>query len=112
MGRIINKLKTIYIKIDDCREEKLKTFLANDILKGFDEFKNADDLRKAAALAVVNAVSAYAATYGMPALTDDVKNQIAEQSAKVFKKLNKKLQDKLNKKSKAYLKRHGEVQGD
>lgn len=98
--------KTIYIKIDDFREEKVEDFIANGILKRWDEFKNADDLRRAGSLAIVNAVSTYALTYGLPALNDDVKNKIADAGAKTMKKLNKKLQKQLTKKSKAYQKRH------
>lgn len=111
-SRGIKTAKTIYIKIDDFREEKLETFIANDILKRFDECENADDVRKAVNIAIINAVAAYGATYGLPALSDDVKNKIAEEAAKVEKKLNKKLQKQLNKKSKAYQKRHEAAAND
>ena len=100
--------KTIIIKVDDFREEKLEVFLANDVLKRFDELKNADDLRKAMNMAIINAVGAYASTYGLPALNDDVKAQINNEAIKIEKKLNKKLQDQLNKKSKWYEKRHNQ----
>ena len=99
-------LKKIYIKIDDKRE-KVEDFIADNILKRWDELKNVDDLRKAGTLAVINAVSAYAQTYGLPALTDDVKERIAEANVKVLKNLNNRLQKQLKKKSKAYLKRNG-----
>lgn len=101
------KIKSIIIKIDDFREEKVEDFISNNILKRWDEFKNADDLRKAGSLALINAVSAYASTYGLPALSEDVKNQMAEANARILKRLNNKLQKQLNKKSKAYARRHG-----
>lgn len=99
-------LKKIYIKIDDKRE-KVEDFIADNILKRWDELKNVDDLRKAGTLAVINAVSAYAQAYGIPALTEDVKIKIAEANVKVLKKLNNKLQKQLKKKSKAYIERNG-----
>lgn len=99
-------LKKIYIKIDDKRE-KVEDFIADNILKRWDELKSVDDLRKAGTLAVINAVSAYAQTYGLPALTDDIKEKIAEANVKVLKNLNNRLQKQLKKKSKAYLKRNG-----
>ena len=99
-------LKKIYIKIDDKRE-KIEDFIADNILKRWDELKNVDDLRKAGTLAVINAVSAYAQAYGIPALTEDVKLKIAEANVKVLKKLNNKLQKQLKKKSKAYIERNG-----
>lgn len=98
--------KKIYIKIDDKRE-KVEDFIADNILKRWDELKNVDDLRKAGTLAVINAASAYAQTYGLPALTDDIKERIAEANVKVLKNLNNRLQKQLKKKSKAYLKRNG-----
>lgn len=106
MKNPFEKTKSIIIKLDDLREEKLEDFLANDVLKRFDELKNADDIRKAVNLAIINAVGAYASTYGLPALNDDVKKQINETAIKVEKALNKKLQSQLNKKSKAYIARH------
>jgi len=110
--KLFKKTKEIIIKIDDFREEKLETFMADDVLKRFDELKNADDIRKAVNLAIINAVGAYAATYGLPALSDDVKQQINEQAVKLEKSLNKKLQAQLNKKSKAYTARHSEKSAD
>lgn len=98
--------KKIYIEIDD-RREKVEDFIADDILKRWDEFKNADDLRKAGSLAIINAVCAYATAYGLPAISDDIKEQIADANVKVLKKLNKKLQTQLKKKSKSYINRHG-----
>ena len=99
-------LKKIYILIDD-RREKVEDFIADNILKRWDELKNVDDLRKAGTLAVINAVSAYAQAHGLPALTEDVKLKIAEANVKVLKKLNNKLQKQLKKKSKAYIARNG-----
>ena len=99
-------IKKVYIKIDDKRE-KVEDFIADNILKRWDELKNVDDLRKAGTLAVINAVSAYAQTYGLPALTDDIKERIAEANVKVLKNLNNRLQKQLKKKTKAYLKRNG-----
>ena len=99
-------LKKIYLKIDD-RREKVEDFIADNILKRRDELKNVDDLRKAGSLAVINAVSAYISSYGLPALTDDVKDRIADANVKVLKRLNKKLQNQLKKKSKSYISRHG-----
>lgn len=103
---MFERTKSIIIKIDDFREEKLEIFLANDVLKRFDELKNADDLRKAMNMAIINAVGTFAASNGLPALTADVKNQINEQAIKVEKKLNEKLQNQLNKTSRKYKERH------
>jgi len=97
--------KKLYIKIDD-RRENIEDFISDNILKRWDELKNVDDLRKAGTLAVINAVSVYATSYGLPALTDDVKEQIADANVKILKKLNNKLQGQLKKKSKEYEKRH------
>jgi ribosomal protein L13E len=100
--------KKIYIKIDD-RRENVEDFIADNILKRWDELKNVDDLRKAGTLAVINVVSAYAQTYGLPALTDDVKERIADANVKVLKKLNNQLQKQLKKKSKSYKERNENV---
>lgn len=100
--------KKFYIKIDD-RRENVEDFIADNILKRWDELKNVDDLRKAGTLAVINVVSAYAQTYGLPALTDDVKERIADANVKVLKKLNNQLQKQLKKKSKSYKERNENV---
>lgn len=100
--------KKIYITLDD-RRENIEDFIADNVLKRWDELKNVDDLRKAGTLAVINAVSAYAQTYGLPALTEDVKLKIAEANVKVLKKLNNRLQRQLKKKSKAYKERKENV---
>lgn len=100
--------KKNFIKIDDKRE-KVEDFIADNILKRWDELKNVDDLRKAGTLAVINVVSTYAQTYGLPALTDDVKERIADANVKVLKKLNNQLQKQLKKKSKSYKERNENV---
>jgi len=105
---MLNFAKKIYIKIDD-RRENVEDFIADNILKRWDELKNVDDLRKAGTLAVINVVSAYAQTYGLPALTDDVKERIADANVKVLKKLNNQLQKQLKKKSKSYKERNENV---
>mgnify|MGYP003290643180 CR=1 FL=1 len=103
---MFNFAKKIYVIVDDKRES-IEDFISNNILKRWDEFKNADDLRKAGSLAIINAVCAYATAYGLPAISDDIKEQIADANVKVLKKLNKKLQTQLKKKSKSYINRHG-----
>ena len=105
---MLNLAKKIYIKIDDKREN-VEDFIADNILKRWDELKNVDDLRRAGTLAVINVVSAYAQTYGLPALTDDVKEKIADANVKILKKLNNRLQKQLKKKSKAYKERNENV---
>ena len=97
--------KTIYIRIDDKRE-KIEDFIADNILKRWDEMKGANDLRRIGSLVLINAVSSYAMCYGLPALTNEVKEQIADANVKVLKRLNNKLQKQLKKKSKGYIKRH------
>lgn len=101
-------VQKIIIEIDDCRENA-EDFIANNILKRWDEYKNADDLREAGSLALINAVAAYASANGLPALSDDVKKQLAKENAKVLKELNEKLQKQLKKKNKGYEKRHPEA---
>ena len=94
--------RKVFINIDN-RRENVEDFIADNILKRWDELKNVDDLRRAGTLAVINVVSAYAQTYGLPALSEDVKEKIADANVKVLKKLNNKLQDQLKKKSKRYI---------
>jgi predicted regulator of amino acid metabolism with ACT domain len=105
---MIKFAKKIYINIDDKREN-VEDFIADNILKRWDELKNVDDLRRAGTLAVINVISAYAQTYGLPALTEDVKEKIADANVKILKKLNNKLQKQLKKKSKAYEERNKDV---
>ena len=64
--KIKNSIRTIYIKIDNKRE-KLEDFIADDILKRFDESKNAEQIREIVALAAVNALCAFAVSEGIPA---------------------------------------------
>lgn len=97
--------KKIFIKIDD-RRESIEDFIADNILKRWDEMKGINDLRKIGSLVLINAVSSYAMYYGLPALTNEVKEQIADANVKVLKKLNNKLQKQLKKKSKGYMERH------
>ena len=94
--------RKVFINIDN-RRENVEDFIADNILKRWDELKNVDDLRRAGTLAVINVVSAYAQTYGLPALSEDVKEKIADANVKVLKKLNNKLQEQLKKKSKRYI---------
>lgn len=105
---MFNLVKKIYITVDDKRE-LVENFIANNILKRWDNYERVDDLRKAGSLAVINAVCAYAQTYGLPALTDDVKEQIAETNVQVLKRLNTRFQIQLLKKSEMYLDRHGNI---
>jgi len=105
---MLNLAKKIYVKIDDKREN-VEDFIADNILKRWDELKNVDDLRRAGTLAVINVVSAYAQTYGLPALTEDIKEKIADANVKILKKLNNRLQKQLKKKSKAYKERNENV---
>jgi predicted regulator of amino acid metabolism with ACT domain len=95
-------VKKIYINIDN-RRENVEDFIADNILKRWAELKSVDDLRKAGTLAVINVVSAYAQTYGLPALSDEIKEQIANANVKVLKTLNNRLQKQLKKKSKRYI---------
>lgn len=108
MKKILKKTKQIIIKIDDFREEKLENFIADEILSKLDENDSIDKLEKKAILAAITAANAYAATYGVPSIPDDIKEKIAKASVKVLGKANKKLQTQLKKKSKAYKKRHTE----
>ena len=103
-------VQKIIIEIDD-RRENAEDFISDNILKRWDEYKNADDLREAGSLALINAVATYASTYGLPALSDDVKKQLAKENAKVLKRLNNKLQEQLKKKNKNYEKNNSLVNG-
>ena len=107
--KIKNSIRTIYIKIDNKRE-MLEDFIADDILKKFDESKNAEQIREIVALAAVNALCAFAVSEGIPAdkINSDMRKKIAQTSAKVFKKINNKLQKQLKKKSKTYKNNNGE----
>ena len=105
---MLKLVKKIYINIDD-RRENVEDFIADNILKRWDELKNVDDLRRAGTLAVINVISAYVQTYGLPALTEDVKEKIADANVKVLKRFNNEMQKRLKKKSKAYKERNDNV---
>lgn len=111
--RIKTGLKTIYVKIDN-RREKIEDFIADEILKRFDESKNAEKIREIIALAAINAVCVFASSEGIPTdkISNDIKNQIAKTSAKVFKKINNKLQKQLKKKSKTFKKKMEKTKND
>lgn len=113
MGKILKKAKTIMIKLDDFREEKLEDFIANEILAKLETSSKVDDLERQAIIAGITAANAYMATYGIPTLPDEIKQKIADAGVKTLNKANKLLQKQLNKKSKRYKKRHeGEKQDD
>jgi hypothetical protein len=105
---LFNKTKKIIIKIDDFREEKLDSFIANDILAKIDESTTVDELEEKGIMTAITAANAYAATYGLPACPDEIKKQIAKEVVKQLGKANKLIQKQLNKKSKAYIARHSE----
>ena len=99
-------IKRIYIIVDDKRE-RIEDFIADNILKRWDEMKGVNDFRKISSLVLINAVNSYITCYGLPALTNEIKEQIADANVKVLKKLNNKLKKQLKKKSKGYIERHG-----
>lgn len=99
------KAKQIIIKIDD-RREKIEDFIADEILSKIDECKSVDILEEKAIIAAITAANAYAATYGVPSIPDNIKEKIAKTSVKILGKANKKLQIQLKKKSKTFAKRH------
>jgi len=75
-------------------------------LSKIDECESIDSLQEKAIIAAITAANAYATTYGVPSIPDDIKEKIAKASVKILGKANKKLQVQLKKKSKAYTKRH------
>ena len=99
--------KKVVFKLDDSREA-LEDFIANNILARWDNYKQVDDLRMAANMAIINLVITYAETQGVPAnaIPQETKEKIAKAGAKVEKKLNALLQKQLQKKSKMYKDRH------
>ena len=101
--------KTIIIKVDDFREEKLEDFLFNNILKGLDGNPAIDKLEKQGIIAGITAASAYASTYGLPSCPDEVKERIAEETVIQLSKVNKHLQKQNSKKSKWYQSRHSGI---
>lgn len=113
MSKVFNKAKSIVIKLDDFREEKIEDFIADEILLKLDTNSKIDDLEKKAVIAGITAANAYMTTYGVPILPDAIKEKIADAAVKSLGKANKLLQKQLKKKSKAYKKRHkGENESD
>lgn len=106
MPKIFKKAKSIVIKLDDFREEKLENFIANEILSKLDTSTKVDELEKQAIIAGITAANAYMSTYGVPTLPANIKEKIADAAVKNLSKANKLLQKQLNKKSKAYKRRH------
>lgn len=101
----LKKTKEIIIKVDDFREEKLETFLANK-LKQYDELKNVDNIRSKLNYAIMDTMQALTTQYGSSIITPGVKFKINKAALKIEKSMNKKLQNQLNKKSKRYKERH------
>lgn len=105
--QILKRTKIIFIKIDD-RREKIEDFIADEILTKLDESETVDSLEKKGIIAAITAANAYAATYGVPTIPEEIKERIAEGCVKAIGKANKKLQSQLKKKSKRYKERHKE----
>lgn len=105
--QILKRTKNIFIKIDD-RREKIEDFIADEILTKLDESETVDSLEKKGIIAAITAANAYAATYGVPTIPEEIKERIAEGCVKAIGKANKKLQSQLKKKSKRYKERHKE----
>ena len=101
----MNKLKKIVITIDNKRE-KLEDFIADRILAKIDSSTKVDELEKKAIVAGLTAGNAYLATYGVPAIPEEVKEKIADVAVKAINKGNKLLQKQLKKKSKTYKANH------
>jgi hypothetical protein len=102
------KTKQIIIKIDDFREEKLETFIANRF-KQYDELENADEIRTKLNYTIMDTMQALTTQYGSGAITPEIKSKINKVVLKIEKAANKKIQNQLNKKSKAYQNRHKEL---
>lgn len=103
----MKKIHTIFVKIDDFREEKLEVFLAN-CLKKYDSFNDKYEIRIAINKAIIDAVLGYAQAEGLQVekIPNEAKVKIAEEGAKIEKKLNNFLQKQLRKTSKKYQERH------
>jgi hypothetical protein len=97
--------KKIILKIDDKREN-LEDFIADKILAYLDENETVDSLERKGIIAAITAANAYASTYGVPVVPDNIKEKIADEVVKILGKANKKLQKQLKKKSKQYTERH------
>lgn len=104
----MSKIKKIIIKIDEKREV-FEDFIADKILERWDNYKHSDELREAFSYTLITAINAYLSTYGVPQIPDNIKRQMAQRSAIIYKRLNKKLQKQLKKKSKIYSKNHKEI---
>ncbi len=100
--------KKILIKIDDFREEKLEDYILNNLLIKLDNSK-IDDIEQKAIETALTAGNAYLATYGIPALPDNIKSEIARYTVKAINKANKLLRKQVTKKSKWYNKRHDKL---
>lgn len=94
--QILKRTKNIFIKIDD-RREKIEDFIADEILTKLDESETVDSLEKKGIIAAITAANAYAATYGVPTIPEEIKERIAEGCVKAIGKANKKLQSQLKK---------------
>ena len=105
--KILGKAKSIVIKIDDFREEKLETFIANRF-KQYDELENADAIRTKLNYAIMDTMQALTTQYGSGAITPEIKSKINKVVLKIEKSANKKIQNQLNKKTKSYMARHNE----
>ena len=99
---VLRKAKSIILRIDDFREEKLEDFIANEILGKIDECKKIDELERQAILVGIKSANMYLVTYGVPTLPNEVEEQIANLSVKALGKGNRLLQKQLKKKSKRY----------
>jgi len=109
---LFKKPKEIIIKIDDFREERLDTFIANEFFAKIDASTKVDELEEKGIITAITAANTYAATYGLPACPDDIKQKIAKEVVKQSGKANKLIQKQLNKKSKAYVERHSKTASD
>ena len=103
--KLSTKLKTIYIKIDDFREEKIEDYIAKG-LAALDRSGSLDKLETKLIILGITTANAYAASYGLPQCPEDFKEKIAKYIVQENSKINKALQKQLQKKSKMYRKRH------
>lgn len=105
--KLFKRTQKIIIKLDDFREEKLETFIANRF-KQYDELENADEIRTKLNYTIMDTMQALTTQYGSGAITPEIKSKINKVVLKIEKAANKKIQDQLNKKSKSYVARHNE----
>lgn len=106
---MFERFKKTIIKLDDFREEKLEDFIILGIFSKLDENATVDELEKQAILTALTAGNAYLATYGVPSLPDNIKEEIAQFTVKALGRANKKLQKQVQKKNKWYNKRHNDT---